>query len=290
MTRPSGAWLAFLLPGVAAADEVLLRGGGKVTGVIVERTARSIVIETWPGRVAVPLARVESIREAASDLAAYQERAASLAYDDVAGWIELARWAAERDLGTRSRDAYRRVLELDPGHPEANQALGRVEMDGRWVSEEEANRANGLLPFEGGWVTPAEREATLRERAEESAAAREAREAEARAREAEARAREAEARAQAAEAEAAGGAEGAGGIPLWPYVYGPVLVPPFVPQPPADPPPPPPPPPRPPRPRPNTPGVDRPPRPAPRVEPRPLALPSGSRKEAPDSARPGKRD
>jgi hypothetical protein len=240
MKNASVAWLLFFWPGAVLADEVVLRGGGKVTGIIVERTTTSIVLETAPGRVSIPLERVASIRSTDSDLASYAERAARLAPDDAAGWASLARWAKGRDLRTQSREAYQRVLELDPGNPEANQAEGHVEHGGRWMTEDEANRANGLVPFEGGWVTPAERESIRRERANESADALAVREAEARAREAEARAREAEARAKQAESDGQGAEERDGGIPLWPYVYGPPIVAPVVPFPPGTPPAPPP--------------------------------------------------
>ncbi len=212
--------LVLLLPAALAADEVMLRGGGKVSGVIVERTATAVVLETAPGRVSVPLSRIQSIRETGSDLALFHERAARLASNDANGWAELARWAADRDLGTQSREAYERVLALDPGHPEANRAVGRVQLDGRWVTEGDANRARGLVPFEGSWVTPAERQGLLQERAIESASGRTARETESRVREAEARAREAEARARAAEAGAQSTRDSGGGVPLYPYAYG----------------------------------------------------------------------
>ncbi len=275
----SVAWLLFLWPASVLADEVVLRGGGKVTGIIVERTADAIVLETAPGRVSVPLARVASVQSADSDLATYEQRAAKLAPDDAAGWAALARWAKARDLRTQSREAYDRVLALDPGNLEANQALGLVERDGRWMTEEEANRANGLVPFEGGWVTPSERESIRRERANESAEALAVREAQARAREAEARAREAEARAREAESGGQGAEESSGGIPLWPYVYGPAIVAPIVPFPPrttqA-----PPPSTQPAAPRPSThrPGADAPkPTPQPRQEDKGLPVPSRQR-------------
>src|SRR6266496_3490228 len=239
MNKPSAAWLVFLLPIVVAADEVTLRGGGKVRGVIVENTPESIVLETGPGRVTIPRSRVASVRQTASDLAAYYERATGLAPGDVAGWTALAAWAAEHGLGTQSREAYGRVFQLNPDSSEANRALGRVEMSGRWVTEDEYNRARGLVPFEGGWVTPGEREVIQQQRAAESDAVSAAREAAARGREAEARAREAEARARAAESEASRNENGEGGIPLWPYVYGPVIVGPITSRPTTPPPPPP---------------------------------------------------
>jgi hypothetical protein len=168
------------------------------------------------------------IEEGRSALQEYEERAGALAAADAEGWITLAGWAEARGLGTQAREAWNRALQASPNDPRANEALGRVRMDGRWVSEDEAYRARGYVRFEGEWITPAEHDAVLRERAAEAGRDRERVAAEARVREAEARAEEAEARAREAEA---GQVEG---IPLW-YGWGagpaywpsgPVVVPP----------------------------------------------------------------
>ena len=210
--RTATVLLALALGGVCTADEVFLRGGGRLTGVVVERTKDKVVVETGPGRVTLPMSRVERVVESRSALEAYRERAAALAPGDAQGWADLARWAADHDLLTQSREAWQKTLAADPSSPEANAALGRVEVDGVWMGREDAYRARGYVPFEGRWVTPAEHEALVRERALEEQAARERREAELRVREAEARAREAEARALEAEAAAQPADEG---IPLW---------------------------------------------------------------------------
>jgi hypothetical protein len=205
---------AALTAASAAGDEIFLRGGGRVSGVIVERTESTVSIETAPGRLTLSMKRVERIVESRSAVEVFQERAASLGAQDVAGWAELARWAADRDLVTPSREAWSHVLAVDPSHPEANEALGRVLLDGDWVSERDAYRARGYVEHEGRWVTPAEHEALVREQAAEEAAEREGREADLRVREAEARAREAEARAREAEASADASVPD-GSIPIW---------------------------------------------------------------------------
>ena len=130
------------------------------------------------------------------------------------GWIALAEWASARGLGTQASEAYRRALAVSPDDPRANEALGNVRMDGRWVSQDESYRAKGYVQYEGEWITPAEHEVLLRERTEEDARERERQQAETRVREAEARAAEAEARAREAEAQQA-----SEGIPLW-YGWG----------------------------------------------------------------------
>jgi hypothetical protein len=222
-SRAFGSLLALgLVAAPALADEVLLKGGGRISGRVVERTATRVSIETGPGRVTLPMSRVESIVEGRSAIETFVERAAGLAATDLRGWTDLARWAEERDLITQARQAWQRVLAIDPRNPEANAGLGRVALDGVWMNADEAYRAQGYVYHEGRWITPAEHDAALRQRmADEEANLRE-READLRVREAEARVREAEARAAEAEAAAS---EASSGIP-YPYVWGsgPVLV------------------------------------------------------------------
>jgi hypothetical protein len=189
------AALVALLAAPVAADQVFLKGGGQLTGVIVDRTPTSIAIEVAPGRVTVPMSRVERVVEGTSALAAYRDRASRLASDDLAGWLSLAQWAQERDLQTQAREALAHVLALDPDNAAAHRAVGHVLFNGQWLTLADSYRARGFVQFDGAWVTPEEREARIHQQAAEAAAV----EAAARAREAEARARQAEAEARRAE-------------------------------------------------------------------------------------------
>lgn len=206
-------FLVLLAPAVAGADEVYLKGGGKVSGRIVQRTATSVEVDVGAGKITVPADRVERIEQRRSPLDDYYDRAGQLAATDAAGWQALGRWASDQGLSSQAREAYTRVLAVLPNDPEANAALGRVSVEGRWVTEEEGYRARGYVELDGEWMTPAERDAILRQQASEAAADRQRAESEARVRDAEARAREAEARAAEAEAKAA--EEAQEGIPLW---------------------------------------------------------------------------
>lgn len=204
------AGLMVLLPAIATADDVLLRSGGKISGRILQRSETSVQVDVGPGIITVPMTSVLSIEEKRTTLDDHEERAARLRANDAPGWLELANWAASEGLNTQARRAYEKVVSIDPQHADANRALGRVLVDGRWVSEQESYRARGLVSFEGEWITPGERDAILRER--ESRLADLTRiDAERRAREAEARAADAEARAREAEASARYGA----GLSLW---------------------------------------------------------------------------
>jgi hypothetical protein len=203
-----------LAAAVAQADIVYLKGAGKISGRIVNQTETSVEVDIGSGRVTVPMSRVERIEKKKSALDEFDERAAALGPRDGAGWLALAQWAVAEGLGVQARKAYQTLLALDPSNPDANRALGFVELNGRWVTEDEAYRARGYVRFEGEWVTPAEQQAILQERAAQDAQERARLQSEARARDADARAAEAEARA----AEAA--AQAQVGIPLW-YAWGP---------------------------------------------------------------------
>ena len=212
---------AVVLPLAATADEIYLKSGGQLSGRIVNRTATTVEVDIGAGKITVPTSHVVRIEEKRSALQDYEERAGRVAAGDVEGWLALGDWASARGLGTQAREAYHRALSAAPGNARANQALGNVQVNGQWVSEEEGYRAQGYVRFEGEWITPAEHAAILRERAMEADQERARVQAELSARETEARTQEAEARARQAEAEAQAKAEAeaSGGIPLW-YAWG----------------------------------------------------------------------
>jgi hypothetical protein len=212
--RPCVFVLVCSLGAAAHADEVYLKSGGRLTGEVVSEDARLVVVEVGPGKVTIPAANVLRVESSRSALGDYRERAARLETGDVQGWLQLAFWAHERDLGTQAQEAFEHVLRIDPGNASANGALGRVQLDGAWMSLEESFKRRGYVYYDGEWMTAAEQEARLRARAADELAASARREGELRVREAEARAREAEAEAQQAEADAQA-AMTEGGIPLW---------------------------------------------------------------------------
>lgn len=196
---PAACTILLAFAATCAADEVFLVGGGRVTGVVVERTDKTIVLDVGAGRVALPLSRVERVVASRSPLAAFREKAQALAPDDLPGWLALAYWAQERSLGTPAREAFEHVIRLDPQNATAQAALGNVHQDGRWMTPEEGYQARGLVSFEGSWITPGERDSIRRDRREVDTERR----LRAERVEAEARVREAEARAAAAQAAAA---------------------------------------------------------------------------------------
>jgi hypothetical protein len=191
-------WLLLLTPVLVLSDEVYLRNAGVLTGRIVEQTEEIVKVDVGEGIIGVPMSHVDRIVKGRSALDEYDERAGRLGPGDASGWRSLGRWADQQGLSKQSREAYEKVLAAAPNDAEARQALGFVQLGGRWVTEEESYEARGYVKYEGEWMTPAEAQL-----AQQSAAAYVAQhEAEQRAVEAEIAAQEAEARAQDAEARA----------------------------------------------------------------------------------------
>ena len=201
----------FILIALAAlpafADDVYLRGGGRITGEIVEQTDESVSVDIGGGSLTVKMSSVVRIEKGTSPMQEYRARAADIAAGDAEAWRELARWATGNALGSQVEDAYSHVLEIQPDDVEANRALGRVRLDGRWVSEEESYRAQGYIEFEGEWMTPAERQSILAQRQATDDEYRRANEARVQAIEAEQRAQK---EREEAESEAS-----SGGLPVY---------------------------------------------------------------------------
>lgn len=146
------------------ADDVYLKGGGRVTGEIVERSDESVTVDIGSGTISVRTASIVRIEASVSPSQEYRDRAAKTAAGDAEGWRELARWATGNALATQAGQAWSKVAAVLPDDEEANRALGRVRVDGRWISEAESYRARGFVEFEGEWMTPAERQSIQDER------------------------------------------------------------------------------------------------------------------------------
>jgi hypothetical protein len=159
------------------ADEVYLKGGGQLSGQIVAHTDDSVTVDIGAGKMTVKLSNVVKIETSTSPVQQYKERAAKIPAGDAEAWRELARFAADEGLSTQARQAWSKVVAVAPEDAEANRALGRVQLDGRWVSEEESYRAQGYVEFEGQWMTPAEQESIVADRQAREQADRQAMEA-----------------------------------------------------------------------------------------------------------------
>src|SRR5262245_39408713 len=102
--------IALGLPALAAADDVYLKNGGKLSGQIVSEVGNTVVLEVGPGRVSLARANVARIERGQTALGQYRDRASRLDAGDVQGWLDLGFWAADRGLATQAQEAFERVL------------------------------------------------------------------------------------------------------------------------------------------------------------------------------------
>ena len=157
----------------------------------------------------VKLSNVVEIKTSVSPVEEYRERAAQIPAGDVEGWRALAQFAADEGLSTQAREAWSKVVAVVPADAEANRALGRVQHEGQWVTEEESYRARGFVEFEGQWMTPAEQQSIVADRQAREEADRQAMQAQIAADDAAAREQE----AQEAREDAQRGSLGTGDLP-----------------------------------------------------------------------------
>lgn len=107
-------------------DEIFLKNGRVLSGTVVEQTDVKVVIDLPAGRMSLPWSMIESVEAGTSEVSAYQERASALAAEDADGWLELAFWARDERLDTKSTEAFEQVLSIDPANLVAREVLGRL--------------------------------------------------------------------------------------------------------------------------------------------------------------------
>jgi len=146
------------------ADDIYLRGGGMITGQIIEQNDESVTVDIGGGTISANMSTVVRIEKSTSPLQEYRARAVKISADDTEAWRELARWAKGYALSTQAREAWRNVIAILPDDHEANTALGMVQLNGEWVSQEESYRVRGYIQFDGEWMTPAEQQSILVDR------------------------------------------------------------------------------------------------------------------------------
>ena len=160
------------------ADDVYLQGGGQITGEIVEQTEDSVTVDIGGGAtISAHMSNVVRIEKSTSPLQEYRARAAKIPAGDAEAWRKLARWATGNALSSQAGKAYSQVVAILPDDQEANHALGRVQVDGKWVTEEESYLAQGYVEFENEWMTPGERQQILASRQASKQADRQANDA-----------------------------------------------------------------------------------------------------------------
>lgn len=138
----------------AAADVVMLSGGGAVAGKVPEDQDRTTVrVELdGGGRLVLNRDQVAGVSSESPAQVEYRRRAPT-APDTVESQWALAQWCKQRGLRDRLRVHLLRVVELDPNHAEARTMLGHQQHNGQWMSRQQMMAARGMVRYDGDYRT-----------------------------------------------------------------------------------------------------------------------------------------
>ena len=146
---------------VARADVVTLKDGKKLEGRVSKEDATSITIDTKFGSFAIERAKIERIEKQKLPQEELDAMVKSAGNDAEKLW-DAACYARDKRIKDKYLEIAKRVIVADPMHRAANEALGRIQYDGRWFSPEElekyksdmvaAMKADGKVLYQGRWV------------------------------------------------------------------------------------------------------------------------------------------
>jgi hypothetical protein len=140
----------------ARADVLELRNGGRIEGQIAdakdaEQSSYDITTADG-GRLTIARSEVARVVPQSKDEQEYQLRARAAADTVDAHW-NLAQWCRDKNLRNAYREQLAHILELDPKHAEARQALGYQKVNGQWMLRDDIMAARGLVLYDGKYVT-----------------------------------------------------------------------------------------------------------------------------------------
>jgi hypothetical protein len=161
-----------LLPVVALADDLRLKDGRVLAGIVVKEEGRYTVVDR-DRKHAFKAAEVDRVDKKRCFMDEYAERLAAVSKTDAEALYAFGRWLEENAWESRARIVFEQVIEIDPDHKGARGTLGHKLYEGEWLTPDEINRRDGLVEFEGSWFTPHELE-TLKKEIESNAEARQA--------------------------------------------------------------------------------------------------------------------
>lgn len=142
----------------ARAETVVLVGGGRIEGEVIERrsTAETLVLRTVAGTtVGIPREQVERVVPASETEQQYRAVHAQPP-ETLQGHLRLAQWCKEHGLPQYRTAHLRAVLRYEPDHAEARRLLGYSRRGGRWMTEEQWMASRGYVRYGRQWKPPQE--------------------------------------------------------------------------------------------------------------------------------------
>jgi hypothetical protein len=151
------AVIAALGISVAAADEVQLTNGRKITGKVTKKDGGKVVVEVGAGTITLDAKEVSAVNPGRTAIDEYNDKWNAVKDSTKASdFLNLAKWAADNKLTRFLPGLYQKVIAIDPDNAEARAGLRHEKMGGKWLTFEDAQTARGLVLYEDRWITKAE--------------------------------------------------------------------------------------------------------------------------------------
>ena len=136
----------------AAADEVLLVGGGTLVGKS-ERVGDDVVVTTPHGETRVKAADVKSITVGRTVWDDYADKLKATDTKDAAALVVLGDWCREKGLGVEAKQHWTSAVAIDPDQADARKRLGFIRYDDRWLTQDDYYKARGFVKVDGEWIS-----------------------------------------------------------------------------------------------------------------------------------------
>jgi hypothetical protein len=152
-------WLILVLvcnAGFACRAEVfVLTNGGRISGELVNRNEKPrkqyIIKMAGEGQITLAASQVEQVLNHRPEEDEYER--IRPAYPDTAeGQWALAEWCRQQKLSVERETHLKRIIELDPNHVEARHALGYVQIEGKWTTQDAKMIEQGYKRYKGRWM------------------------------------------------------------------------------------------------------------------------------------------
>ena len=140
---------------ICRAEVFVLTNGGRLSGELVNRQEiprkQYIIKVAGAGQITLAASQVEQVLNRRPDDEEY-EKIRPAYPDTVEGQWALAEWCRQRKLPVQRETHLKRIIELDPNHPDARRALGYVQIDGQWATQAESMIERGYVRYKGRWM------------------------------------------------------------------------------------------------------------------------------------------
>ncbi|MBI3857414.1 MAG: hypothetical protein HY293_17140 [Planctomycetes bacterium] len=141
----------------AAADEIQLTNGHKITGKVTRKDGGKVTVEVGAGTITLDAKEVSAVSPGRTKLDDYNEKWQAVKDSTKASdYFELAKWAKANGVSRHVGELCLKTISLDAEHAGARAELRHEKVAGKWLSFEEAQTARGLVLMEDRWITKAE--------------------------------------------------------------------------------------------------------------------------------------